>query len=199
MFKTIAAWLASKLLGDPSVYSDRERLIFKYWNGERFVHADPVALYGRVMEHGPFLSIKTKVARSESKNASQALKDLTARIREIFNVKPMWDGVELRRGDEGTLGDIEVKLLLDRFMTWSEDVKKNSPLLRTLPRRAASKTSSAEDPLTPNSTDSGSTDGESGSDEAAPSLSGPPSPSESSNLGTSTGEPLPTETVNQKC
>ena len=111
------------------VYSPKERKIFSYFDGEKTVKADPVALYRRVMDKGPSLSIDMSVSTSASKDAEKAQKELVDNVRTIFNVKPLANEIECT----GTLTDTEVLYLLDQFMDYASDVKKNSKTLPTTP------------------------------------------------------------------
>ena len=135
------------------IYSPKERKIFSYFDGERTVKADPLALYKRVMDKGPSLSIDIAVSSSQSKDAAKAQKELVENIRKIFNVKSLTNEIEC----VGTLTDTEVLNLLDMFMDYTADVKKNSKTLPTTATTTPLSTTSKNDQATTSTMDSGST------------------------------------------
>ncbi len=138
------------------VYSPGEMQIYSYFDGEKWVKADPVALYGRLSDKWIELEIDMKVSTSPSKDAAKAYKTLAAKIREIFGIRPLEDGFKIP--EKGTLTDVAVLALLDQFLTYSGFVKKNSsPLQTTSTPTEESKSTSSESPLTSNTLDSGST------------------------------------------
>lgn len=142
------------------VYRPKERMIFSYFDGDKVVRADPLALYKRVMDMGPSLSIDSAVAISQSSNATKAQNELIANIRSIFLLRPL-NGIDCT----GTLTDIETLNLLDEFMHYTETLKKNSRISRTASTVSAdSKTIAKEDQATSNISDSGSIDNESSTD-----------------------------------
>jgi len=138
-------------------YSDGQRKIYTYWNGSRWVHADPLPLYKRVMEKGPILSADIKAANSGTQFAKPAHDKLVENIRSIFNITPLKNGVEC----DGTLTDAQVATLLDSFLEWCEGVKKNSSPPAILSTCSEPNASSDENLATCSSSESGSTGGES--------------------------------------
>ncbi len=112
-------------LGNES-WTPEETGIYSYWNGERVIKADPLVLYKRVMAVGPELSIDMKVALSISKDAPVKQAEVAKRIRELFLVLPLHNEFELEHPDgRKTLTDTQVFELLDSFMGYCDNVKKN--------------------------------------------------------------------------
>lgn len=152
MFSWIWKWLSKPRTLD--VYAPRERLIWSYFDGIRQVRADPLVLWKRLMDQGPELSIDIKVAGSASKDAGKASDAVTRKIRDIFSLQPLKNGLEV----EGTLTDAECCDLLDTFMEWCESIKKKSrPSVTSSRPTEDSTSSSAEGPTTEPSSGSGST------------------------------------------
>lgn len=131
-------------------YHPRERMIYSYWDGQKTVHADPMVLYKRMMTHGAELSVDMKVSQSASKDAGKAHDSMVQKVREIFVVKTL---------EEGGLAELEVLELLDHFLLYCEDVKKNSNLspISPTPTPPPTAPSSAGPSATASSSDSGST------------------------------------------
>lgn len=98
-------------------YRPRERTIYRYWDGQRNVAADPMTLYRKVMEVGPELKIDLTVADSPSKDAGEAHMRAVDKLKAIFSVKGL---------AEGGLTEAEMLDLLDHFMSFCEALKKNS-------------------------------------------------------------------------
>lgn len=152
MLRRFFSWLFSLFSSrsQTDIYKPGERLIYRYSNGQKTITADPLTLYKRVMDVGPYLSIDMKVAQSISKDAGKAHNEMILRVRGIFNVEPL---------EKGGLTELETLQLLDHFLEYCERIKKNSRQFVT------SSTSSAVSPITSekaslpmsNSSDSGST------------------------------------------
>lgn len=137
--------------GEDDLYTPGERRIYRYFDGEKDVAVDPMPLWKRLMEHGTDLSIKLRVAYSESKANVQAHTDLVKKIREVFVLKPF---------EEGGLTESETVNLLHHFLTFVGVIKKNSPSSTTEPGEGTPPTSSpsSEDaPPTRSGSDSTST------------------------------------------
>jgi hypothetical protein len=99
-------------------YHPGERKIYSFWDGQKRVYVDPTPLYIKVMENGPEIAADTKVATTPCGGTIAAQKSLDAKLRKIFDVKPL---------AEGGLTDAEVTDLLNHFLLWTERLKKNSP------------------------------------------------------------------------
>lgn len=172
MLSGILNWFKSFLQKSESrwdIYHPRERVIYHYWDGEKVVHADPQVLWSKVMEKGPELSVESKLSRSPSKDAPQAYKNLVERIRKIFNLKSF---------EEGGLTEGETEYLLDHFLGYCDEIKKNSSPSPTSPTGTSdtSGPSSGGGPPTRSSSDFGSTGTGSSTGGPGPLPSGPPSP-----------------------
>lgn len=98
------------------VYSPRERFIYRYFDGQKEVLADPLLLYRKVMDVWPELSTMVQVAKSRSKDAKAADADMLRTIRELFGIHDL---------EHGGLTYLETIDLLDHFMTFATTVKKN--------------------------------------------------------------------------
>lgn len=168
MFKKLFGWLSGGGRGD--LYHPRDRLIYRYFDGQREVAADPMVLYKLLMDVGPEIGIDMKVAASPSKDAGKAHDKMVQKIRGAFGVLPLKDG---------GLTDLESVELLQHFLVFVDAIKKNSSPLPTSPGEtpAPSAPSSVAGPPTPSSSGSGSTGGGSSTVGPPPSPSGPPPPS----------------------
>lgn len=166
-------------------YKPRQRMIYRYWDGARFVQADPLALWKSLMAVGPEIDVDSKVAASKLKDAPKAHTSMVLRIRNIFRIRPLVDGV----GCEETLSDSECVDLLNHFMTYCGRQKKSASPPATFVRATppTSVPSSDASPPTPSSSDSGSTGGGLATGPAGPSTSGSASPSECSTPASATG------------
>lgn len=159
--------------GDESgTFSPKKRLLYRYFNGAEIVRADPMVLYKKVMDVGPELAIDMKVAGSPLKDATKAHGKVVEKIRKIFNLKPF---------EHGGLSEIEATDLLDHFLTYCEDVKKNMNSPMTLPKETTASTpaSSGDKPVMPPPSVTGSTDAGASTGQPASSPMGQPSPSAS--------------------
>lgn len=149
-------------------YQPKDRLIFHYFNGKEIVKADPVILYKRMMEKGPSLSVNLKVANSPMKDADTAYGKAVGEVREIFALPTPKD--DLRAIEEECLTQVEAIELLDFFLAYCNDIKKNlrTSLISPMETSPDSNPSSDASPPTTNSLDSGSTDEEPSTDKPTP-------------------------------
>ena len=155
------------------------RLIYRYSDGTKLVQADPIILYRKLMSVYNDIDANNTLARSQSKNAAKGQEAVVKYIRQVFDVKPF---------EEGGLTETETTALLDHFLIYCDEVKKNSGIgpnsATTTPADTSSSTpssdsaSSAEPSPPTKSSPSGSS--ESGDSTGTPtsSPSGPESPSE---------------------
>lgn len=97
------------------VYHPKERMIYKYWNGQKLVEADPLLLVKKMMDVAPSLSAASKVAKSPSKDAPAAQEEMIGYIRGIFSVDPY---------EQGGLTRSELVNLIDHFSVYCEEIKK---------------------------------------------------------------------------
>lgn len=153
-----------------NLYLPKDRLIFYYGDGQRVVAADPMELWRNFEEVRGDLAAASMVARSQSKDAGKMYRKMVEYIRKIFDVKPL---------KEGGLTEQETTDLLNSFLLYCDELKKNSrryPTSRTAtPEPSAS--SSGDSPPTPSGSGSGSTEKGPSTDVPAPSPSVPASPS----------------------
>lgn len=153
------------------IYHPKERMIYSYFNGQKVIQADPLQLERKLMDVGPELSIDMKVAKSISKDAATAHTKMVQQCRGIFNVKPI---------EEGGLTELETVLLLEHYLAYTDEVKKNwSPIATPVTGTSAPSGPSSEgNPPTPNSSVSGSTDEGNVTGNPPSSPTAPASPSE---------------------
>lgn len=159
MFSKLFSWLKSLFSGSNNydMYKPRERKIYSYYDGSKVVKADPMVIFKKIMDKAPEISIEMSVSTSISKDASKAHNDLIKRLRGIFNIKSL---------EEGGLSEAESIELFDHFMSYIDEVKKNSRNSVTPSVDSkASKSSSEESPPTASSSESGSTEREPSSEE----------------------------------
>ncbi len=189
-------WLRSRFTrnSDAIPYRAGERLVFRYWNGSRWVSADPLVLYRRITEHGDELKADMAVASMTIPNqwTGPAQAKVAERFREIFNLAPLHNGVETTLPDgTQTLTDTEAGDLFGAFMDWCEELKKKHPISST-PSMATldSIVLPGGAPATPPSPASSSSDAAPSIDRSPPLPTEPASPSvvcspESSSIGPS--------------
>ena len=169
-------WLRSKFIpSQPQadevapLYSEEEQGIFSYFDGKQLVRADPMVLHRRLAAYGADLEIDLQVADSPMKDAPAALQKALKKIRDAFELPAPTN--DLKAPDEGCLTEAGVLVVFNRFIAFCNDIKKNWRPLQTPPAAEpiASLSSTAENPHTPNTSDSGSTANESSTDSPGPS------------------------------
>lgn len=101
---------------DVDYYKPKERLLYKYFDGQKKVLADPMVLYRRMVEKGTELSLDMQVADSMSKDRFKARIAVIKKINDIFSIKGQ---------NEGGLTEAESEGLLTHFINWCDDLKKN--------------------------------------------------------------------------
>lgn len=176
-------WLRKLFEDDYSVYHPGEQKIYHYWDGQKYVNADPLRLFKRLMDIAPELAVDIQVSTSslaKDKDAIKASDKVAEKLYKIFDVK---------RVEEGGLTEAKMSELLDHFLLYCEIVKKNSPPLPTMPPSGARIFTSNGNPPTSNTSDSGSTAKPTSTAKPEPSPSEPASPSVSSTPAWNTGEP----------
>lgn len=164
-------WLRRFWGGDPpDVYRVRERQIYRYFDGQKEVAADPLVLYKRVMDVRPALAVDIKVARAGMMGSKEAHEAVLGYVRQVFNLKPLADG---------GLTEAEALGLLDHFLAYVDGVKKNTRPSATSAAETseASPSSSGEGPPTPSTSDSGATASGPSTGTPGPPPSGPAPPS----------------------
>lgn len=147
------------------------------------VHADPIALYQRIMDVGPELWTNISAANYPGfAGANRARVEMFAQLRQIFNLKPLVNGFEVGEGGNATLSDSEVSALYVGFQEWCDLVKKNSktPATTAPPSPAPSPPTSPNGQPTTSTLASGSTASAPSTATPVPSPSGPELPSASS-------------------
>jgi hypothetical protein len=140
-------------------YGDRQKKLFKYWNGSRVVKADPLVIYKKFLEVRPDLAVNIKLARSAHKDSNEGHDKAMAKIREVFQIPVPANELE----PKGTLTHSELSGLLDSFLTYIDKLKKNSRPLVTSSTNMVTQPSSNDFQPTKNSVVSTSTAKESSS------------------------------------
>lgn len=167
-------WLGRLFRKTPKeVHPLETRLIYSYWDGtwvdgkKRIIKADPVELYKRITEVKMELGIAIKLSRSIHKDAPKGHTTLVEKIRTIFNIPPMKNGIEC----DNTLNDTEAAELLNDFMLFCNDIKKNwNPTSTTVKETSEATESTSDDiPPTENGSVSGSTEREESIEQPIPS------------------------------
>lgn len=136
-------------------FKPKERIIYGYFNGEGKVYVDPAILWQKVMSKGVEISNDLAALDMPSKFTGPAYKTLMKNLREGFGVKPF---------EEGGLTDTEMFDLLQHFIEFCGDVKKNwyrlpmqlPGILRTTSQ--PEQHSEPQHPPTPTNLDSGSSE-----------------------------------------
>src|SRR5438105_3218178 len=95
-----------------AIYSPKDRLLFGYWNGNRFVDADPLVLFSRYLSVRPELAIDMKLANSDHKDAHQGHAKAVVKIRTIFDIAAPDNPIE----PKNTLSENEIESLLFTFL-----------------------------------------------------------------------------------
>jgi hypothetical protein len=121
MFGWFAKWFKRK---DVNPYTEKERLLYRYFDGQKKVSADPMILYCRLMEVGTDLKYDIDVTYSASNDKLKAREKMIGKIHKIFSLKPY---------EEGGLTQGEAENLLVDFVDWCEALKKNGPNSPTSP------------------------------------------------------------------
>jgi hypothetical protein len=151
---------------------DRERFLYRYWNGEKEVAADPLVLFKQYAEIQGDLAGSIVVARSAMKDSRQEHDKAVLLVRKLFSILPF---------DPATgkgLTETESLDVMDHFLDFLDNVKKNSSPTPTSATETSETTPSTLDASQPtsNTSDSGSTGNEKPTEEVGPSLEEPPLP-----------------------
>lgn len=102
---------------DHALYKPKQRLIYRYFDGEKVVKVDPMAVYRKVMDVGPELDADIALWNSPSNAAVKGLDGIIDKVRKIFDLKPF---------EQGGLTDVEASQLLDHFLVYVGWSKKNT-------------------------------------------------------------------------
>lgn len=153
MIGTIRNWFYSRVL-------NRHRLLFRYWNGSRFICEDPFVLFRKLLNTQDFdLSSDLKAVQliPDPKIIVRKIEHIARGVREIFQIPDL---------SAGGLSELECVQLLLEFLRWSEALKKNGVTSPIAPGsiQTSGKTASGEvaENNTSENSDSTSTECESG-------------------------------------
>ncbi len=136
-------------------YSERERAIFRYWNGAKWINADPMMVWKRLAAKGADIDAAAIGADSQWKGNMKCHDDLVRYIRDIFELKTP---TSLDVTD--TLSEPECVDLLNDYYTYSGMAKKKENPTPTSATETSPTTAPTSDaaPPTPSILVSGSTD-----------------------------------------
>jgi hypothetical protein len=144
------------------VYDPGERLIFHHFDGQKVIPADPVVIERRLARIWNDLAVDMRMAVLEtmpgekedkaSERREKAREACWPRIRYAFNLKTLEDG-----GPTPT----ECEDLLFKFLSYRDEVKKNSRTSPTTSTPSPESPTSQEGPPTSSTSASGSTGSES--------------------------------------
>ena len=116
MFGFIADWLRRKA-------RDKQRFIFRYWNGSKTVFGDPLELHRNLQAHPDYTEDSfSLITREELRN--DIIGELAAVVREVFSIPKLIDG---------GLTELECVQLLAEFIEYAGVQKKSGEQTPTLP------------------------------------------------------------------
>lgn len=100
---------------------NRHRMLFRYWDGRKYVAADPFVLLRKMLATSKFdpESDLKKLNIPDSKIITERIGYIAEGVREIFNLSPF------RPDGRGGLTELECVNLLMEFTGYLERVKKN--------------------------------------------------------------------------
>lgn len=111
MFQIFKNWFFARVL-------NRHRLLFRFWNGSRFVSSDPFILLRKLLNTDKFdaeMDLK-KLEIPDPKIVTEKIGFIAEGIREIFELPPY---------EKGGLTELECVQLLMEFSSFLERIKKN--------------------------------------------------------------------------
>jgi hypothetical protein len=112
MFSRIRDWFFGRVL-------NRHRLLYRYWDGSRFVSEDPFVLLRKLtnsQDFDPDNDLKLLQIKTDPKMVIRKIEHVAEGVRKIFGVPELKDG---------GLTELENVNLLIQFLRWMDDVKKN--------------------------------------------------------------------------
>ncbi len=168
-------WLKSRfgkpapaVTAPPDLWKPKERLIFKYWDGEKERLVDPMPLWRKVKDVMQEVEADLVLARSPMKGSLRGFELASKRLRKAFDLKPH---------EEGGLTELECVELYQWFTAWVGVEKKNTPSPSTTssetsaPTPDSSGSANGATPPTANGSAGGSTDADSSTPTPSPSPS----------------------------
>lgn len=111
MFQIFKNWFFARVL-------NRHRLLFRFWNGSRFVSSDPFILLRKLLNTDKFdaeMDLK-KLEIPDPKIVTEKIGFIAEGVREIFELPPY---------EKGGLTELECVQLLMEFSSFLERIKKN--------------------------------------------------------------------------
>lgn len=134
------------------IYQPKERFIFKYFDGEKMVVADPLILYKRLSSKIDEIEICVKTSSFPGYDkAEESYEKLVLTIRKIFKIKAL---------EEGGLTPTELEDLLSQFLEYCHWNKKKWNPIATSPMEISEISVPSPEGSQPmqNTSDSGSTE-----------------------------------------
>jgi hypothetical protein len=135
---------------------NNHRLLFRYWDGRKYVAADPFVLLRRMLSTQKFdpESDLKKLNISDSKIITERIGFIAEGVREIFDLSPF------RPDGRGGLTELECVNLLMEFTGYLERVKKNGGSnLMSVPSTVPASATMESGELGPNDTNENSGSG----------------------------------------
>src|SRR4051812_25710035 len=142
------------------MFSVKEKRIYKYFNGERDVRGDPMAILLR-LSTCPDVNFEAdlkvfSIIETKPREGAEAYSRLVQADRHAFKIKPGNDDAD---APEDSLPDLEVLELTQRFLAWVGGVKKNTSDSPTPPTSGQGPSNGGqENPIISTSSASGSTE-----------------------------------------
>lgn len=178
MLSYIKSWFKKDELyedfNELDLYTEDERLIFSFFDGQKVRKVDPLPLFRRYLDISTDLEADFQAFESPIPNkfAPQAYLNAIGRLRKMFEVEPF---------DKGGLTEIELRRTFDEFMIFCQIIKKKSKEFQTsqegtspgMPSLNQEKENSQG---TSSSLDTGSTGKDSNTEMHLPSISEPVQP-----------------------
>ena len=174
-------WI-SRLFGRsrPAIFAERDRLIFRFWDGTRQRAADPLDVRAALDEHGgpnwpdllgvfglaatEGMPMSPAVQASHAANVNASVGDLVALTRQAFGVEPF------REREDGTttgMTQAETLDLLTSYLTFAQQLEESARPFRSGPNSTGVRPS-PEESTTPPSPACGSSATGAGGGETTP-------------------------------
>lgn len=172
------SWLFNLFRGRSAPFSERQRLIFRYWDGTKTRRADPWAIAQRLNESGdwqelartvllrpPALELSSNLLNKLGEQRERITRDLIAIARKAFDITPL---SENENGRLTGLGDWEVIVVLSVYIEFANQLRNEVlPLLKPWRPSEGVPSTASTDSTTAPSAESSSTPSDSPSPESA--------------------------------
>lgn len=121
---------------------NRNRFIYRYWNGQRIVVGDPMVLWRSLQANENYREDDLKLLTVEDLRL-KVIERLAGVVKDVFTIPPV---------DQGGLTELECIEELARFLDYSGVQKKSTGLMQTSPQSMESNVS--DESVTNSDTDS---------------------------------------------